>query len=454
MKQIKLNTKRWLFSVFMIGSFLPGFTGEIDYHYVDSVTYHHYVNQNWDSLIIIGKKAIEHNIDYYYLRMRMGVAYNAKEKYASSAKCFNKALEFNQFDSYANSNLYYSYLNMGKNSRAYRLSKNFSENLKQSMGIKPKPLELVDLFGGYTFSNNADKNGNIKLFDAKSDMGQQIIIGDQKYLHAGLMFNIIPSFSLYAGSSFIDIAKRTRFEFAGQGHENGHEKSFDSYIKQYEFYLNGKIQLDKGWALNLFANLLYISTPIIEYQERNFKFIEKDSSFVNWVAGINLQKDFDFITINAFGTISKLSKANQGQLGLSCFYYPLGSTKLYGQTEFIGFFESGGLYDNDQRLLFHQMIGLKLFNKTWLEAEYLSGNLNNVNIKQALVVYNLPEKINFIAGLNLHIFATKNLEISLIYNYSDKNGFYKSKNITNGEIKDYTFNYQTQSIIGGIKWTF
>jgi len=447
-----LNTKRWLFSVLMISYFLPGYAGEINYPYVDSVTYHHYVNQNWDSLIIIGKKAIENNIDYYYLRMRMGAAYNAKEKYASSAKCFKKALEFNQFDSYANSNLYYSYLNMGKNSRAYRLSENFSENLKQSMGIKPKPLELIDLFGGYTFSNNTDKNNDIELLNTQSDIGKQIIIGDQKYLHAGLMFNIKPALSLYVGGSFIDIAKRTRFEYTEQLYQN--EKSFDSYIKQYEFYLNGKIQLDKGWALNLFTNLLYISTPIIEYQEQNFKFIEKDSSFVNWVAGINLQKDFDFVTISAFGTVSGLSSGQQGQLGLSCFYYPLGSTKLYGQTEFTGFFESGGLYGNDQRLLFHQMIGIKLFNKTWLEAEYLSGNLNNVNIKQALVVYNLPEKINFIAGINLYIFATKNLEISLIYNYSDKEGIYKSRKLYSDEEIAYSFSYQTQSIIGGIKWTF
>jgi len=452
MKQIKLNTKRWLFSVLLIGSFLPGFSGEIDYPYVDSVTYHHYVNQNWDSLIIIGKKAIENNIDYYYLRMRMGAAYNAKEKYASSAKSFKKALEFNQFDSYANSNLYFSFLNMGKNSRAYRLSENFGENLKQSIGIKPKPLELIDLFGGYTFSNNADKNNDIELLDTQSDIGKQIIIGDQKYLHAGLMLNIKPALSLYVGGSFIDIAKRTRFEYAEQLYQN--EKSFDSYIKQYELYVNGKIQLDKGWALNLFTKLLYISTPIIEYQEQNFKFIEKDSSFVNWVAGINLQKDFDFVMVNTFGTVSGLSGGQQGQLGLSCFYYPLGSTSLYGQTEFIGFFESGGLYDNDQRLLFHQMIGLKLFNKTWLEAEYLSGNLNNVNIKQALVVYNLPEKINFIAGINLHIYVTKNLEISLIYNYSDKEGIYKSKKLYSDEEIAYSFSYQTQSIIGGIKWTF
>jgi hypothetical protein len=100
------------------------------------------------------------------------------------------------------------------------------------------------------------------------------------------------------------------------------------------------------------------------------------------------------------------------------------------------------------------MIGVKLIPKTWLEAEFLSGNLNNANIKQASVTYNLPEKINFIAGINLHIFATEKLEIKLIYNYSDKNGFYRNQDVNSGETNTFSFSYYTQSIIGGLKWTF
>jgi len=47
----------------------------LDFKTVDYKTYGYYVNQNWDSLIYLGNKAIAQNIDYYYLRVRIGVAY-------------------------------------------------------------------------------------------------------------------------------------------------------------------------------------------------------------------------------------------------------------------------------------------------------------------------------------------------------------------------------------------
>lgn len=500
MKLSKQYIRFGIYAIIMMSTILPGFSQKLDYRFIDSATYHNYTIQNWDSVIILGKLALQNQIDYYYLRMRMGEAYSAQEKYILSAKSFDMARAFNQSDPYANSYLYYSYLNSGKDSRANQLSRNFSDRLKQSLDIKIKPFASIDVFSGHTFSNNTSKNGDINLIEEPmSNFGQQLIIGAQNYMHIGLMLNLSPSFSLYAGGSFIDIAKTARYQYRlmntgklppaeGPGGwinyrysvmAEEYEESFDAHIKQYELYLNGKLQLDKGWAVNLFTNVLFIYTPIVNlvryaeskmdtvryhpinghvqmftYEEEEVEFIETDTSFVNWVAGFNLQKDFDIVSVNLLGTFSELSGGQQGQIGLSCFYYPLGSTHLYGKTGLTSFFEFNDYLGKDQRFIFHQMLGVKLFKKTWLEAEYTSGNLNNVNVKQAMVVHNLPEKINFIAGANLHIFATDKLEISLIYNYSDKNGFYRNQDVNNDETSDYTFNYQTQSIIGGLKWTF
>lgn len=499
MKRFKSITGFWLGTILFVGASLTASSQQMDYRNVDSSTYQLYIHQSWDSLIEIGKTAIRNNTDYYYLRMRMAEAYNAKEQYILSAQSFEKAREFNQSDPNASAGLYYAYLNSGRKTQAYHLSEQFAESLKQKLSIKPKIVDFTDVFGGYIFSNNAAKNGDIILLDTLTNYGEQALFGDEKYIHAGLMFNLTPSISLYAGGSLIDIAKTNRFQYKTQninkapptqgpggwinyryfGEVEEHEQSFDVQIKQYELYLNGKLQLDQGWAVNLFTNLLFINSPIVQqirsgesvtdtlryhpntgqviwttFQQEQLDLIEKDSSFVNWVAGFNLQKDFGLINLGLSGTYSEISGAQQAQMVLSFFYYPLGSTKLYGKTELTGFFEFNGYLGDDQRLIFNQLIGVKLFTKTWLEAQYLSGNLNNTNIKQASVVYNLPEKVNFIAGLNLHIFATDHLEISLIYNYSDKNGLYSNQDINNGEINNYSFNYQTQSIIGGIKWTF
>jgi hypothetical protein len=499
MKRIKWISGFSFGTILLLSITMQGFAKQFDYRYVDSVTYHYYINQSWDSLIEIGKIAIKNNIDYYYLRMRMAEAYSAKEKYLLSAQSFEKAREFNHSDPYAAEGLYNAYLNSGKKGRAYHLSLEFSEKLKQKTGVKISLVDFVDVYGGYILSNNEANNGQIDLINTETNNGQQLLFGDESYVHAGLMLNLTPSFSLFSGGSFIDIAKTTRYHYhlintgksppiEGPGGWINYqyfpivlefEETFVSHIKQNELYFNGKLQLNQGWAVNLFTNLLFINTPairqvryaenitdtlryntitgniqMITYPDEKVDFIENDSSFVNWVAGVSLQKDIGLVKLGFSATYAELSGAQQGQMGLSCTYYPLGNTNFYGQTELTGFFEFNEFLGNDQRLLFHQMIGLKLFDKTWLEAEFLSGNLNNVNIKQASVIYNLPEKVNFITGLNLHIFATDHLEINLIYNYSDKNGFYSNQDINSGEINEFSFDYQTHSIIGGLKWTF
>jgi len=499
MKQFKWITGFWLVTMLLVGTTLSGFGQRIVFRYADSATYQLYTDQSWDSLIEIGKTAIKNNIDYYYLRIRMAEAYDAKEQYILSARSYEKALKFNQSDPYAGAGLYDAYLNSGKKRRANYLSRQFNESMKKKLGIKFRIVDVADFFGGYIFSNNAAKNGDLNLLNSGTEYGEQVLFGDEKYVHAGLMFSLSPSFSLYAGGSFIDIAKTNRYQHhilktdkllptEGPGGWINYryaarpevvETSIETHIKQYELYLNGKLQFDKGWSVNLYTNLLFINAPIVQqiwtvesitdtlhyqptsgevvwttFSHEQLDLIEKDSSFVNWVAGFELQKDMGIFKLGVSGTYSEISFGQQGQIGFSCFYYPLGSTKLYGQTALTGFFESNEYSGDDQRLIFHQMIGVKLFKKSWLEVEYMSGNLNNINLKQASVIYNLPEKINFIAGLNLHIFATEKLQISLIYNYSDKNGFYTNQHINNNKINEYSFDYQTQSIIGGLKWTF
>ncbi len=56
------------------------------------ITYQYYLEQKWDSIIIIGKQAIKSDIDFYYLRYRMGRAYFQTENYALAILNFEKFL--------------------------------------------------------------------------------------------------------------------------------------------------------------------------------------------------------------------------------------------------------------------------------------------------------------------------------------------------------------------------
>ncbi|MEY3452181.1 MAG: hypothetical protein RL711_2009 [Bacteroidota bacterium] len=45
---------------------------------VEAKTYAQFLGQFWDELVVTGEKALSNNIDYYYLRLRLGVAYFQK----------------------------------------------------------------------------------------------------------------------------------------------------------------------------------------------------------------------------------------------------------------------------------------------------------------------------------------------------------------------------------------
>lgn len=479
---------------------LPGFLlakEKIDFKTIDSISYQQFQNKEWKALIRTCKLGLDNGIDYYYLRMRKGIAEFEEENYINASTDFQKALEFNHYDKTAKSYYYFSLLNSGKRTEAYRYSKTFSDNQKAELKIQIKPVENLYFFGGYSFSNNDKKNGSINMLANGAVYGEQLLMGNQIYLHLGATFNLSHSFSLYSSVSYLNINKTNRFQYKlerfyianqiprpGGGYYNEFavrdeitEQVFDTHINQAEVYLNGKIQMDQGWSLNLFTNLLFISTtqfqarptsnirrdtlsynkPQNTYEYVNHEVLDytinsNDTSFMDWLVGFNIQKDFKYIGIGLSAAASKFYDNNLYQSLLSATYYPLGNLKFYGTSGITYVYEPEAVYTSDvSRFIFSQQLGVQLSKHLWLEGEYLYGNLKNTSVKQGLIVYNLPDKINYIAGVKLYIFVNEHMTFNLIYHLSDKTAYYTSF-VNDFEI--YTTKYQTHNIIGGIKWTF
>lgn len=478
-----------------------GFFGQeqINFRYIDSTTYQLYIQQDWPTLNEICKLGLKNDIDYFYLRMRKGIAEFEEEKYHFAIGDFEKALQFNAHDKTAKTYTYNSLKDAGKSTRANRFARDFSEQLKQEIGFGIITVESVDFYAGYMFSNNFNKNGVIDLLqDGEANFGEQMLLGNQVYLHSGLQLNFSPSISLYGGFSLLNIDKRNRYQYilgrynvesVQHGPQGGYlinyelvEENFDTVfndnINQEEIYLNGKLQLDKGWAVDLYANLLFIQLTkheamldstlqrdiqaynaqsnryvFVDHLEYHYNFRPSDSAFVNWVVGFNLQKDFNFLLIDLAASYSKINNSNPFQTSLSVSYFPFGNFDFYGKTGLVYLNQSPEPIQSSQRLIFQQMIGAKLTGKIWLEGEFVSGNLQNANINQASVVFNLPEKINYLAGLKLHIFVSKHIAVSLMYDFMDKTGYYFNNAVSSSNYSSYTTQYQTHNIIGGIKWT-
>ena len=105
MRKLILVLSAWLILLTVVhGQAVMNFTS------LDKQTYELYLDKNWKDLISLGKNGLEKGFDYFYLRMRIGIAYYELANYHRAIPHFRKAQLFNSKDQFANEYLYYSYL--------------------------------------------------------------------------------------------------------------------------------------------------------------------------------------------------------------------------------------------------------------------------------------------------------------------------------------------------------
>ncbi len=463
---------------------------------IDSASYADYTSGNWSKVIEVGEIANKKDVDYFYLRMRMGIANYNLNHYNKSASNFEKALKYNNTDQVAQLYLYNSYQMTGKRSKANKLWSNFNENTKSLLPNKIRVLESVYAGGGYLSSNNFSANSNYQLTNSVDTLsGYKILIGNKINAYMGLQVNISPTFSFYFGYSHLSIEKRAAFQYREAslrldstvhfpwGYQNYpsvdsafKQQIFDEKIYQNEIYIKPKIQFNDGWALSIFGNLVFVNSVdyVSELNERSItdtlwyvndsgaglftfnygetNFLRESKVFMDYVLGFSLEKDINNAIFNVYGSFSSLNELNQYQLGLSSTYYLNRKATIYGTTGLMWFSEA--LQDNtsDSRFIFDQKVGAKLAGRFWGEASVLIGNLNNANTNNGLIIYNQADKMLFKGGLKLKVFLSDHFELNLSYGYVAYEGsFYEFDTSVNST---QTYHYQSQNIIGGIVWNF
>ncbi len=147
---------------FIVYSF--SFSQEVKYDKtVDTKTYELFVNKKYEEMLIIADSAFDAGIDFYYLRMRAGIAYYDDKNYMSAIPHFQKALMFNGNDTIGKEYLYYSYLFSGLNTDANVLARDFPSNLKNKVGYrKPEFIKGLYTEGGYLYNGEYDENKDKK----------------------------------------------------------------------------------------------------------------------------------------------------------------------------------------------------------------------------------------------------------------------------------------------------
>lgn len=297
-----LKTALYLFtfSLFFLKSYSQD---KIDGTEIETKTLEFYNNKNWNSLIAIGDEAFKNGNDYFYLRMRMGIAYFEQKNYCISVEHFKKAIVFNATDDLANEYLYYSYMYSGKEEEARKLTTTFSSELKEKLGFNDiSVIDFITVSGGSKIANSPFSASNNAIYFKPAN-----------FFELGLKHYFKNKFSLFHALSTFN------------------QETYIGKINQNQYYALAAIPLKNNWSVSPAFHILKLNfTGIIPN-------INSDTSTNNYFVGsfsVNKSfKKFDFSTGSTFSNILSITQYNHFA---SLTYSIFGNSQLvFGFTDYL-----------------------------------------------------------------------------------------------------------------------
>ena len=342
--------------------------------FVEKQSHQLYIDKNWNELISFSNKAIKKDFDYYYLRLRLGIAYYEKKKYLFATKQFQKALTFYSGDNLSKEYLYYCYIYSGRYVDARVLSKSFDTELIAKTGIdKISSLALIQMSGGvkqpsssYLENPHLEQLNNIRNNDSitvnKTDSIHystakyfQVALGhyvkNRIYLfHAFTYFNQESSHYNHGFKTF-DLHDPPPFPVNSTNHFSAPIiNNNDDITNQYQYYLGANIPLKKNWSISPAVH--YISSNILHKTENtvfgtiighppmgpptvlevpfNPKLLSSQSTSHSsyFVEAFTLSKYISNLSLALGNTFSNINNTKRVQSTLSISYAPFGNNQL------------------------------------------------------------------------------------------------------------------------------
>ena len=367
---------------------------------VEAKTYAQFLGQFWDELVVTGEKALSNNIDYYYLRLRLGVAYFQLQKFRLAEKQFNKAMQLNSEDPFLKEYLYFTYLKNAHYEQALKLSIGFDSTLKAKTVGNDLPIHLIYSEAGAKVSND------------------HLIFENASYVQVGIGHRL---------SKYLNIT---------HAFTNYNQQAFYGKVNQKQYYLGLKIPFKKTWLLS--PSYHYVTFDLDGPANVYPPF--KKPALVTKTGGVyalNLQKTFTYFDLSAGYAYSTLNDSIQQQENVQVNVYPWANHK----------FSIGANMTVQQRNGINNNTYGYNFNTTYaphwkfkISASYFMGDLKNNTEDNGFVVNNSYYVTTHRLMLTPQVAISKKIDAYLIYQYENK------------ALSNYSFQYHNFFV--GLKYKF
>lgn len=407
------------------------------------LTYRLYIQQKWDSLIIVGERAIAEGYDYYYMRARVGIAAFELQKYTRAILHLKVALNFNNSEPYISELVYHSYVYSGREDEARAYLASLPSQTAESIGVASmRPSVYMET--GPLFSNHISK------FDDERQPGNGLY--SEAYLNKSAYY--------FLAGSLIPIGYRGLVNLAWSGMNFNKIRRVDiTYIdslsgeykvKQSEGYLSTSFLLGSRIKITPAVRVSNVSygNPLTSDDTLVQRLIGHSESTAYYDIAYGGEVSFlaPYWSASAGFWALEVDKTDYKQATASFFLRPLGNLNFYSFTNLS--YKNNGF---EGSLIYHQMAGGKIYNKLWAEAFYTQGDLTGTGENNLQVFYNAFDKAKNRFGLRLIYTLNDHLKFSLRGQVFTREGTELYFDET-GNSGIYSFNYQTLSITGGASW--
>jgi hypothetical protein len=403
-----------IFLLFLLCAFPAAAQEKMSYADADQQTYALYLKKDWAGIDKAGHKALAEGIDFYYLRLRMGMAYYYRRNFFLAEHHLIHALGFSSGDPVSLELLYWCYVFEGKYEEARALSKSFTPELAKQIG-----------------SDTLHKLGFVMLEGGSKSSDSSRLYQSSYYFQAGLGHFVNNRFSLFHAATI------------------SNETDLVGGTTQLQYYLKASIPIKYTWNL----------MPAIQLITRNFtptpgppppwhptmghpfppppppRPLPIRSNYA--VGSMMVRKTIGTFDIAIGTTISNIDSNGQINHSLALTWYPLGNTRLSASCT--GYLYTSDKYQNSNTA-FNPSITVCPWKRLAFTIAYLNCKGSNLVESDGYIVNNRPDptrmRWSYLASLTL----SKHVAIYGLYQIEDKQEY----------TKQFTYHYNL--IVAGLKF--
>ena len=449
--------QRIIISILLCGFVSLGINAQeaADFNTINRETYRLYLTEKWDSVIIIGKQALKQEMDFYYLRMRIGIANYNNKKYRTAARHFSVALEQNQGDPVALEYLYFSRLYSGQSEQAVWIREDFKGELARKLPpVAPRFFENLSL--EYLYNKGVDDD----IFKDPTELYPLSASGQQSttrhFSNASIAFTnrIAPGVRL--SHAFTYLSKSNHY-FSNDGTSAIYIP--EQQVRQYQYYLSPEFATRTGSLFTPMLHIIGISSQVP--YDSNQAFQGGSNMMLGYlkqtdiVTGLGFVQELGKVNLHLGAYYSKLNQADQIQNRLGITWFPMGNLNLYAGGYVNSQYEINPGLDGVIRIIPEFMFGFTIAEKVWIDMNGSMGDMANYHENNGMIVHNsFTEVIEKKIKLSLSIPITEGKSMFYIGGiWTSNRSDFSASDPDRTDVSNSIY-YNAISIYGGLTWKF